>query len=152
MKRILIKTKVRGAPKEIMEGFTKDLLLKLTPPLIDVELTRYDGNALNDEIHIISSIFGSYQSWVNYISDVHESENLIYFTDKAREMPFPLTHWEHTHKVQRLDENFSYIIDDIRYDTANIITTNVMYPLLYAFMYYRKPIYMDTFNGETSNM
>ena len=152
MKRILIKTKVNGCPKAIMKEFTKELLLKLTPPFIEVELTRYDGNKLNDEIHIISSVFGNYQSWVNYISDYHESENLIYFTDKAREMPFPLTHWEHTHKVQKLDEEKSYIIDDIRYDTGSALTNYLVYPLFYALMYYRKPIYMDTFNGEERNL
>jgi len=126
--------------------------MKLTPPLIEVELTRYDGNKLDDEIHIVSSIFGSYQSWVNYISDFHESDKLIYFTDTAREMPFPLVHWEHTHKIHQLDEEMSYIIDDIRYDTGNKITNNLIYPLLYALMYYRKPIYMDTFNGEERNL
>ncbi|WP_034721496.1 hypothetical protein [Bacteriovorax sp. DB6_IX] len=152
MKRILIKTKVYGRPSEIMKGFTKDLLLKLTPPMISVELTRYDGNKLNDEIHIVSSIFGSYQSWVNFISDTHESEKLIYFTDTAREMPSPLTSWEHKHKVQMLDDKYSYIIDDIRYDTGSKLMNNLIYPLLYAFMYYRKPIYMDTFNEQETNL
>lgn len=147
MKRILIKTKVRGTPKEIINSFNKDLLLKVTPPLINVEITQYDGHSIGDEIHIISSLFGNYQSWVNTVIDAHETENLIYFTDKAKEMPFPITSWEHTHKIQKLDDTFCYIIDDIKYDTGSTFSNAFIYPLLYACLYYRKPIYMDTFNG-----
>lgn len=149
MKSLKVKTKVFGQPKEIMSKFTQDLLLDLTPPFMDIEITQFDGNKKDDEIHIVASILGSYQSWVNIIKEAKETEDEVYFVDEAKEMPSPFTYWRHTHKVKRLNDTHSEIIDEVIFDTQNSILDLIMYPIVYSLMYYRKPIYMDKFNEPT---
>lgn len=148
MKIINLKTKVYGKPKEILAKFTKDLLEKLTPPLINLEITQFDGTKKNGEVHIVASCLGNYQNWKNTITDHFESDHECYFTDVANEMPFPFIYWEHTHKIHQINETQSYIQDHIKYKCVNKIAEMAMYPVVYALMYYRKPIYMDSFKKD----
>lgn len=149
IKIINIRTKVYGTPRGILAKFTLELLLKLTPPLINVEVNQFDGNKKNSEVHIISSLFGNYQNWKNLITEDFESDDECYFVDEAIEMPFPFTSWIHTHKIRRIDEKRSYIQDHIKYSCQYKFLESIIYPAIFALMYYRKPIYIDTFNEHT---
>jgi ligand-binding SRPBCC domain-containing protein len=146
MKNVKIKTRVKGQPKEILKRFTQELFLKTCPPLMTLEINRYDGNNLNDEIHLVSSFLGQYQFWLTRIVDRQIKEHRAYFTDKAVEMPFPFTYWKHVHAVEKIDDEYCYIIDDITYSCSNKLLTLTSYPIVYFMMFYRRPIYVDYFN------
>ncbi len=148
MKRINIRTKVHGSPREILKKFKKELLIKLTPPFVKIEITQFDGCEKGGEVHIVSSVLGNYQSWVNIIVDSFDSDEECYFVDQAREMPFPFTYWNHTHKIRRVSDEKSYIQDHIVYKCSHPVLELAVYPVVYFLMYYRKPIYLDTFNEK----
>ena len=148
MQRLVIKTKVKGSPKKIYSRFNKDLLLKLTPPIMDMEVTRFDGNNIDDQIHIVTNIFGLYQSWQNEIIEFYETENEVYFIDQGILIPDPLKSWRHKHIIIKKDELHSMIIDQVFYTTGSKIIDKLLYPIIFALMYYRKPIYIDTFTDD----
>lgn len=125
-------------------------MLKLTPPFINVEISQYEGNKKDSQVHIISSILGNYQNWKNIITESFDSDDECYFVDEAVEMPFPFTTWIHTHKIRRISENRSYIQDHIKFSCKYKFLESLVYPMVFAIMYYRKPIYIDTFTNNAN--
>ena len=148
MKRIKLKTKVKGSPEEILKSFNEELFMKLNPPFIDVELTQFDGSHKDNEIKLTTNFLGYYQYWHNKVIDRFDSEHEAYFIDEGIEMPFPITSWSHKHKVIKVDEEHSYIVDDIEFKCSHFLLEFFVYPAIFITMFYRKPIYVDTFSHE----
>ena len=136
-------------PSEIYQHFNQDLFMDLNPPFIDIELHQFDGTKKGDLLSLTTNVLGYYQSWKNEIIDEHISEEEIYFIDQATEMPFPITSWKHTHKMRKVDEQYTYIVDDIYYECTNEFFEICMYPVIWMTMLYRKPIYLDKFIKDT---
>jgi len=148
MKSFKINTKVHGQAKEIFDRFDRELLIKTTPPLVNLEVNRFDGTKIGDEAHVVCSIFGTYQYWINRVVDNQQKEGEVYFVDKAIEMPEPFTYWKHTHKITQVKDHTCLITDEIVYSTHNKILNLMIFPIIYFIFYYRRPIYMDTFSDD----
>ena len=146
MKRIRVKTKVKAKPRDIIQSFDKDFFLKLCPPFLEVEVNQFDGHKKEDSIKITTNFLGYYQFWHNQVIDYHQSEKEASFIEQAVETPFPVTFWQHKHKVIQIDEQHCYIIDDIEFRCVNFFFENLIYPAIYLTMFYRRPIYVDSFN------
>ncbi len=147
MKRIKIKTKVKGCPTKIIRHFDEELFMKLNPPFIKVELNQFDGCKKDSDLKLTTNFLGLYQYWHNKVIDRFDSDNLVYFIDEGVEMPFPITKWIHKHKIVKIDDQNSYIVDDIEYICSNPIFEFFSYPAIFITMFYRKPIYVDVFNN-----
>ena len=141
---ILIKTKVNQDYKIVFNLFDKDLFLKLSPPFPKVNLLRFDGCKKNDIVELELDLIFSKQLWTSEIIDFCEEDDLIYFIDKGIKLPFFLKTWVHKHNIVKNAEN-TIIIDDIYFDTGNIITNIIMYPILYLQFLYRNPVYKKYF-------
>ena len=50
--KILIKTTVQQNYKKVWKGFNQELFEALKPPLLPLELRRFDGSETGDEVHI----------------------------------------------------------------------------------------------------
>ena len=77
--RILIKTKVEQDFRKVFQAFDIKLFMKLKPPLIGLKVVRFDGCKKNDEVHIVTNIFGFRQKWISLITEQYAGENEIYF-------------------------------------------------------------------------
>jgi ligand-binding SRPBCC domain-containing protein len=140
--KILIKTKVDHHYKYIFSLFNLHLFKALKPPLINLEVERFDGCKSGDEIHLKMNFQGLLnQQWVSIITSDFESENDIGFIDEGKILPPPLSKWKHIHRIQKIDEKSSYVIDDIEFTSGNAALDAVIYPALYSMFLYRKPIY-----------
>ncbi|MFN8575394.1 MAG: hypothetical protein U0354_00920 [Candidatus Sericytochromatia bacterium] len=141
---IKISTKVNKDYESVYNGFTRELLEKLTPPLINFELLKFDGSRTGDDVHILLNILGLEQLWITHIvEDNHDSEE-IYFVDQSSKLPFFIKYWKHKHRILKV-KNGSKIIDEISYKTPFILLDYLSYPIMFLQFYYRKHIYKREF-------
>lgn len=140
-----LKTKVNGHFQDVMGQFTVELFEALKPPGVKMNVLTFTGSKTGDvvELEFISPIKSS---WVSDITDHGLDDSQAYFVDEGRVLPFPLRHWKHKHIVQKIDEDSSYIIDDIHFSTGYKVLDPLLYlPLLISF-YPRKKIYKRFFS------
>lgn len=135
--KILITTPVPKNYKKVFELFNLELFIKLKPPLVNLVVERFDGCKKGDEVHL--SVSG--KKWVSHIVDFHQDEKEIYFIDIGAVIPPPIKEWKHIHKIQKVSENESLVIDDIEYSTGNALLDKLIYPGLLAMFSLRKPVY-----------
>lgn len=141
---IILKTKVKGNYKEIMQRFDRELFLALAPPFPKIELVNFTGSKKGDKVHI-KFLAPVNSEWVSDITADHEDENESYFIDEGTTLPWPLKFWKHKHIVRKIDESHSEIIDDITFKGVNGLISLFIYPALYIGFGMRKPIYRRYF-------
>jgi ligand-binding SRPBCC domain-containing protein len=130
--KLLFKTPIQRPVSEIKEGFTKDLFLFLSPPFIPFELERFDGCEAGNEVHIRLGPKALSQKWVSLITSEGTTADGWSFVDEGRRLPWPLSYWRHHHRVDRVTETSSEIVDDIEYRCRPGFLTPLMRPFLWA--------------------
>lgn len=146
--KIYIATEVEGNYKKILPQFNQDLFLALAPPGMKLNLLRFDGSKKGDTVHIAMQPLGMKileQEWVSEITEDNENNTEAWFVDEGKILPPFLAKWKHRHLVQKKSENRSIIVDDIQFSTPFRLLDFLMYPIMYAQFYYRKPIYKRFF-------
>ena len=116
----------------------------LKPPLVGLEILRFDGCTKGDEVHVRISTLGVKQIWKSLITENFKDEKSIYFVDEGTLLPRPLKYWKHRHIVAKFIEN-SIIIDNITYRTGNIFTDLLIFPVFFAQFCLRKGVYKRYF-------
>lgn len=101
---------------EIKPKFDRELFAYLKPPAVEVEVERFDGCLKGDEIHLQIKLLGNKQKWVSLITQEETTDEHWLFVDEGKVLPWPISSWRHIHKVQKVDEQNSKIIDDITYE------------------------------------
>lgn len=142
--RVVLRTKVSGNYKDIIKKFDRDLFLALAPKMAKIKLEKFTGSKTGDVVHIrfLSPIKAN---WISDIVDHGEDEKKAFFVDRARVIPFPFGTWEHHHIIERIDENHSYIIDDMRFKGKNYLFSLILYPAVFFGFLPRKRIYKKYF-------
>lgn len=148
MKNLVINTIVNASVEEILANFNADTMQEATPPFINLEVTRFDGNQVSDQTHLITSVCGHYQSWKIEVTQTKKTNDGIIIRTQANELPFPFTIWIHTYHIRSLGNGTTKITDNIKFKTENFIFDLICYPIIYFIMYYRKPVLMDKYNKE----
>lgn len=143
---IIIKTKVEEDYKTVFNKFNQDLFLALKPPVLPLTLRQFDGSMKGDEVKITLGRGLLSQDWDALIIEQKESDDEIYFIDKGVTLPFFLKTWTHRHRIIKLDNGGSEIIDDIHFSTPlGKIMDILLYPVMYFQFWMRKPIYKKYF-------
>lgn len=139
---VLIKTPVLNSYTNIFKLFNLTLFKALSPPLTTLTVERFDGCSPGDEVHLEVKFFVLFkQRWKNKIVETTQDEKEISFTDVGLLIPFPLKTWKHIHRIEKLDETHSLIIDDIHYQCANKIIEIFLFPVIYFMFLSRRSIY-----------
>lgn len=140
--KILLKTKIEKNYQVVFSKFNLDLFRALKPPVMNLVVERFDGCKKGDEVHLKMDLFGAFkQKWISHITEDFRSDYEIYFVDVGALLPPPLTKWTHIHRIEKINELSSYVVDDVEYTSGNHILDLLMYPALYSMFLYRKPIY-----------
>jgi ligand-binding SRPBCC domain-containing protein len=140
--KILIKTKIEKNYQVLFSKFNVELFKALKPPLVNLDIERFDGCKKGDEIHLRMDVFGQLnQRWISLITSDFKSDYEINFVDEGALLPPPLVKWKHVHRIEKINETSSLIVDDIYFTSGNIIVDLAIYPALYLMFLYRKPIY-----------
>lgn len=140
-----ITTRVKASFNTVIENFDARLFNALSPPLIKVNLLRFDGCQKDDKVHVELNILGFKQNWEALVVADENSNGQWYFKDIGSKLPFPLKSWEHRHYVNKIDKETVEIIDDVNYRTINPIVDILVYPFIYFQFFWRKHIYKTYF-------
>lgn len=145
--RFKIQTLVDASLEQVWEGFTSELFLKLNPPFPKVKLIRFEGCLQNDRIQIELNFIFFRQNWESLITEQKREEELIYFVDEGKQLPFFLRFWKHKHLLFK-KQGKTLIVDDIEFRSPFQLTDYLLLPLIYLQFLYRKPIYKRFFSSN----
>lgn len=140
---LLIKTRIPLNYREVFKGFTAELFKALKPPLMPLEVERFDGCKTNDEVHL--KVGPLKQQWISIITNDFDDETQCGFIDEGKVIPPPLRYWHHTHRIVKISEDESEIQDDIQFTTGFKILDALVYPVLYLQFAVRPPAYRKYF-------
>lgn len=143
---IQLKTKVDGNYKTVMKQFDRKLFEALKPKNAKMEIVEFTGSKKGDLVHLrfLSPIKAE---WISKIIEDGEDEKQSYFIDQGVKLPFPLRFWRHKHIVEKIDENSSYIIDDMTFEGPNFLFSWMLYPAIYIGFYPRAKVYKEYFKA-----
>lgn len=126
---ITLKSTVKGDLKSIYNGFDQDLFKYLLPP--GAELIAFGGSRKGDIVHLKLPVAGE---WISVITEDDVSDDVCYFIDEGKTLPFPLKKWRHIHKLHRSGNN-TIIEDNMTFSTDILLLDLLFYPvLLFSFL------------------
>ncbi len=143
-----INTKVPLPAGKVLSGFSRALFLSLNPPFPPVKLLRFDGCKKGDLVELELNFLLFRQRWVSEITDDYDRPKELGFVDVGTKLPFFLSEWTHRHRILKLSEQESMIVDDISYSGGGVVLSLLLYPALWLQFVYRKPIYRKWFSGS----
>lgn len=133
-------TRVSAQRDQVADQFNEDLLLKLKPPLLTMQLIRYDGQHRGDELKFQVGIGKMTQTWHGAITQHRYTQKHWLFRDEGISLPHPLKTWQHTHVLKAADQN-TLIIDRVKFCGKNAMYTVLLcLPIAIMFLM-RKPLY-----------
>lgn len=139
--KIAVTTRVRGPHKKIFEAFDKDLFLKLKPPLLKLEVERFDGCDQGHEVHLKVGLPYFMKEWQGEIIERHIDDEKAYFVDVGKVLPFPLKDWYHKHLVLKVSNVECLIIDEVTFTTKWEFLDYLLHPVMYLVFSLRKRVY-----------
>jgi ligand-binding SRPBCC domain-containing protein len=101
----------------VKSKFNIQLLEYLSPIFPIVKIKRYDGNLVNDQIHIQLGFILFSWNWISNISVFESNLNNWYFVDEGLQLPPFLKKWAHKHEIQNR-ENGAIIVDEIEFEAG----------------------------------
>jgi len=143
---ICVATDVEGDFRTVFAGFDERLFRQLNPPFPPVNVQRFDGVEVDDEVHLELNFLFFRQTWISRITESESSDDEIYFTDEGTHLPFFLSYWRHRHRVVARIGGAS-VIDEITFASPNWLLDLVLLPALYLQFLYRKPLYKRFFRS-----
>lgn len=144
--KLILKTNVKQAPKQVWAGFDQTLFEKLAPPFPRIRLLRFDGSTTGCTVAVELNFIFFRQTWQSDITEHGETDDEIWFVDQGSQLPFFLKFWRHRHRLLRT-ETGTQIVDDIEYRTGSILMDYLLFPAMWAQFAYRWPIYRRSFNS-----
>jgi ligand-binding SRPBCC domain-containing protein len=121
---ITLRSKVNAELTAVYNRFDADLFRYLLPP--GAQLIAFGGSKKGDIVHLKLPLAGE---WISEITEDGSSENMCYFIDEGRTLPFPLKKWRHKHILHR-SEKSTIIEDNMTFSTGNVILDVIFYPVL----------------------
>lgn len=148
--KLLLKTPIQNDLKTTFSLFNEDLFRALKPPLISLNVARFDGCKTGDEVHLEIGLGPVKQKWVSLITDDKEHDEVCFFIDEGKLLPPPLKYWKHIHRLVKVDNNNCMIEDDITFSSGNKFLDLLLYPIMYSQFAMRSPVYKKLLNRTNS--
>jgi ligand-binding SRPBCC domain-containing protein len=143
--KIIFRTRIRRPLGEVKAGFDRALFEYLAPPGVPFKLLRFDGCKKDDEVHIELNTLGVKQLWVSVMTLESQDASSWFFLDEGKILPWPLSRWKHEHRVDRIGDMDSEIVDDISFSTSPAFMAPVIYPILWLIFSLRPKRYKNFF-------
>ena len=121
---ITLKSKVPQDLTSVYNRFDGNLFKFLLPP--GAQLIEFGGSKKGDIVHLKLPLAGE---WISEITEDGMSQDMRYFIDEAKTLPFPLKKWKHKHVLHGIGES-TVIEDNMSFTTGNIIADIIIYPVL----------------------
>lgn len=148
--KLFFRTQVEQSFDYVSSRFDKDLFESLKPPVMSLEVVRFDGCQTGDMVELRMGLGPFKQDWHSEITYHDFTDNRFVFHDKGVLLPPPLKFWLHKHIVLS-EENSSetLIIDDIEFKSGFKLLDYLIYPFMYLLFALRKPVYKQYFAIES---
>lgn len=145
--RLLFRTPIKENFLKVKEGFTQELFSALSPPWAKVEIEKFDGCTTGDEIHLKIYQGGVKQKWVSEITSEIQTDDEWCFIDEGKVLPWPMSFWKHRHRVLKMKNGHSEIVDDIHFECTPRWMDYPTYAVVYAVFAIRPARYKKFFEG-----
>jgi ligand-binding SRPBCC domain-containing protein len=146
LQQFKIETKLETSDlEEVINAFDVSLFKALRPPMVSLEVERFDGCETGHEVHL--KLGPLKNKWVSLITSHEKSEKHFQFVDEGKKLPFPLSYWHHTHLIELRGENV-WIIDSIKFETKPAFLAILMQKILFWQFSQRTPIYQKYFRNK----
>lgn len=126
---------------QVSEKFNRELLLKLNPPFVKMNLIRYDGQITGDQLSFQIGIGPLQQQWDGIITAHRYTKRNWLFRDEGLTLPHPLKTWKHTHALKAKNDHSTIIIDRLKFEGKNRFFTAVLCLPFILMFWMRKPLY-----------
>ncbi|HXH30723.1 MAG TPA: hypothetical protein VNJ01_07905 [Bacteriovoracaceae bacterium] len=146
--RIQFSARVRQSVDVIRERFDESLFTALMPAWVPSKLVRFDGCAPRDEVHLV--VGPLHQDWVSVITKETQTPSGWSFVDEGKLLPWPFRSWHHHHRVDRISEDESLIVDDITYQCKPGLLSIFAWPVLWLVFSSRPASYQRYFSRDNS--
>lgn len=134
-------THVDANINEVSRNFNRELLIKLKPPLVKMNLLRYDGQITGNQLSFQICIGPMKQQWDGIITAHRYTKKDWLFRDEGLKLPHPLKTWKHTHALKSKTEHSTLIIDRLKFEGKNHFFTLLLCLPFIAMFLMRKPLY-----------
>lgn len=145
--RIRLVTSVLAPFKMVHQGFNRKLFEYMMPPFSLARVTRYEGQSPGDIVDIKFKL-PFMGNWTVIIKESWISQREYGFIDRGLRVPFGINYWKHIHRVVARDNQSSFIIDDIEYETSWKLFDIILYLPMFLIFYPRKFQYKKYFKGS----
>ena len=115
--KLRFETYVDASFETVKSRFNLQLLEYLSPSFPRINIKRYDGNEVGNQIHIHLGFILFTWKWVSKISSFVSTTTNWYFIDEGIQLPPFLKQWSHKHEIQK-SENKSIIVDEIHFEAS----------------------------------
>lgn len=133
-------THIQAKRPYVAAQFNQDLLLKLKPPLLTMNLIRYDGQYRGDALVFAVGIGKFTQNWEGEITNHRYTQKDWLFCDEGKRLPHPLKTWKHTHALFEKG-SITLIIDRVHFTGKNKIYSLLLCLPIALMFWMRKPLY-----------
>jgi ligand-binding SRPBCC domain-containing protein len=138
--KIQLQVTVPGQVPCVFGRFDQKLFEALSPPLMPVEVVRFDGCEVGHEIHLKLPV----GEWISLITARVVGESEAFFVDEGQKLPFPFVYWRHQHIVRGASGGV-ILIDAIEYKTKSPVLDILVRPVLWIMFKARHPVYRRYF-------
>ncbi len=121
---VITEYKTRKSLKDVFSLFNKDMFYYLTKNG-PVKPVRYDGDEIGDEVHL-DMLFPWKDKWVSIITAKEIGEELCFFVDEGKVLPFGIKKWKHKHVVRKSTDGLE-IVDEIEFSSNNWLLDRFWY-------------------------
>lgn len=146
--KITTSSTIKSTFQDVAEGFNEELFRFLLPPENIAKLIRYDGEKPGSIVHI-RFYFPWKSNWISKVTESEKHANEYIFIDKGLDLPFGLKHWKHQHKLIKINNESTLIVDEIDFSTGYKLLNYIIYPFLYFSFEPRKKLYKKYFENKS---
>ena len=123
--KITLRSSVNGEMEVIQGHFDANLFRYLLPP--GAQLIEFGGSRKGDRVHLNLPIVGE---WISEITEDKATDDIFYFIDVGKKLPFPIKKWQHKHILRRNGKK-TIIEDHMKFSTGTMVSDILFYPFLY---------------------
>ncbi len=143
--KLIFETKVSAPFNRVRTLIGKELFQALISPWQSIEIVRFDGTRVGDEVHLNINM-GLIFPWISKIVDSSVRDDEWSFIDVGVKT-FPLIKsWHHIHLFRAIDTTTTLIRDEINFECQNPFLEYPMYVMLFPQFAFRRYGYKKFFN------
>ena len=145
--KLIFNTPIALPFEKVRDQFNIELFNFISPTLIPFKHHRFDGCKKGDEFHFEVGFQGVTQDWVGHVTFEETNDKGWSFIDEGKVLPWPLSHWKHHHRVDKVSDTECMIVDDIEYECSPAMMAPVIAPVLWAIFAIRPYRYKKFFKA-----